>query len=76
MRRMFGFLIGLFVGWLFGSTIALLMAPESGEKLRSDLRSRSGGFVDQIKTAAETRRKQLEDQLAAMSTPRITTKPE
>lgn len=74
MRRMFGFLIGLFVGWLFGSTIALLMAPESGEQLRNELRSRSGGFVDQIKTAAETRRKQLEDQLSAMSAPRISSK--
>jgi len=31
MRRMFGFLIGILVGGLVGGTIALLMAPESGE---------------------------------------------
>jgi len=70
MRRMFGFLIGVFVGWLVVSTIALLLAPESGEKLRDELRSRSNGFVSEVKSAADTRRKQLEDQLAVMRAPR------
>jgi gas vesicle protein len=73
---MFGFLIGLFVGWMVGSTIALLLAPESGEKLRGELRLRSSGFTDEIKSAAETRRKQLEDQLAAMRAPRLAAKSE
>ena len=34
MRRMFGFLIGIVVGALVGSTVALLLAPESGEQIR------------------------------------------
>ncbi len=76
MRRVFGFLIGIFVGWMAGSTIALLLAPESGEKLRGELRSRSGGFVDEVKSAADARRKQLEDQLAALRAPRMPTKSE
>jgi len=67
---MFGFLIGIFVGWLVGSTIALLLAPESGEKLRGQLRSRSTNFMGEIKSAADTRRKLLEDQLSAMRAPR------
>jgi gas vesicle protein len=71
MRRTLGFLIGIFVGWLVGSTIALLLAPESGEKLRGDLRARSSNFFGEIQSAADTRRKQLEDQLAAMRAPRI-----
>lgn len=74
MRRIFGFLIGILVGWLVGSALALLLAPASGEKLRTDLRSRSSGFVGEIKTAAGTRRKQLEDQLAALRAPRTTEK--
>ncbi len=69
MRRMFGFLIGIFVGWLVGSTIALLLAPESGEKLRGELRARSSNFIGEIKAAADTRRLQLEDELAVMRTP-------
>ena len=76
MRRMFGFLIGVFVGWTVGSTIALLLAPESGEKLRGELRSRSNGFVSEVKSAADIRRKQLEDQLAVMRAPRIASKSE
>jgi len=66
---MFGFLIGIFVGWLVGSTIALLLAPESGEKLRGELRARSSNFIGEIKAAADTRRLQLEDELAVMRTP-------
>ena len=34
MRRMFGFLIGIFAGALVGGVMALLLAPESGEQLR------------------------------------------
>ena len=75
MRRMFGFLIGIFVGFLVGSSIALLLAPESGEKLRGDLRSRSSGFVSEIKSAADVRRNELEEQLAALRAPRLPGKP-
>ena len=76
MRKMFGFLIGLFVGWLVGSTLALLFAPESGEKLRGELRQRSSGFIGEVKSAAETRRKQIEEQLATMRAPRLPVKSE
>ena len=76
MRRMFGFLIGIFVGWLVGSTIALLLEPESGEKLRGELRARSNNFMGEIKSAADTRRLQLEDELAVMRAPRLPSKSE
>ncbi|PWH12521.1 MAG: hypothetical protein DDG60_12710 [Anaerolineae bacterium] len=70
MRSIFGFLIGLFVGWLVGSTLALLFAPASGEKLRNDLRTRSNNFLNEIKSAAEARRQELEKQLAELRAPR------
>lgn len=76
MRQTFGFLIGVFAGWMVGSTIALLVAPESGEKLRGELRARSNNIVGEIKSAAEVRRIQLEDELAAMRAPRISVKSE
>ena len=72
MRRMFGFLIGVFVGSLVGATLALLLAPESGENLRGELRSRSTNFMGEIKSATDARRTQLEDQLAVMRAPRVT----
>ena len=43
MRRMFGFVIGIAIGALVGSTVALLLAPGPGERLREQLRARGGG---------------------------------
>jgi len=66
MRRMFGFLIGVMVGSLVGSTIALLMAPESGDQLRNDLRQRGQGFADQVRSASQSRRVDLQDRLDSL----------
>ncbi|MDD2921092.1 MAG: YtxH domain-containing protein [Anaerolineales bacterium] len=70
MRRMFGFLIGILVGSLVGSTIALLMAPESGENLRGQLRDRGQGFMNEIRHAADSRRIELRGRLEALKAPR------
>ena len=70
MRRMFGFLIGIAVGGLVGSTIALLMAPESGEHLRSQLRSRGEGFFNEVRQAADERKIELRQRLDSMRAPR------
>jgi gas vesicle protein len=70
MRRMFGFLIGVAVGGLVGSTIALLMAPESGEQLRMELRSRGESFFNEVRHAADERRIELRQRLETMREPR------
>jgi gas vesicle protein len=67
---MFGFLIGIFVGALVGSTIALLMAPESGENLRAQLRDRGQGFVNEVRHAADSRRIELRNRLETLKAPR------
>lgn len=69
MRRMFGFMIGIFVGALVGSTIALLMAPESGENLRNQIRMRGMSFTNDIRGAADARRIELRNKLSAMRAP-------
>ena len=51
MNRIFGFLIGVVVGGMVGSTIALLMAPESGEQLRLQMRARGENFFDDVRHA-------------------------
>jgi gas vesicle protein len=71
MRQIMGFFVGIFIGWLVGATIALLLAPQTGESLRGEINSRSTGFVDEIKSAVDSRRMQLERQLEAMRAPRV-----
>jgi gas vesicle protein len=71
MRQIMGFFVGIFIGWLVGATIALLLAPQTGESLRGEINSRSTGFVDEIKSAVDSRRTQLERQLEAMRAPRV-----
>lgn len=41
-----GLLIGIFTGAAVGSIIALLYAPQSGKKLRRDIKSKSEDFID------------------------------
>ena len=70
MRRMFGFLIGIFVGALVGSTVALLMAPESGENLRGKLRERGQSFMTDVQHAADSRKIELRGRLETLRAPR------
>jgi gas vesicle protein len=70
MRRVFGFLIGIFVGALVGSTIALLLAPESGEVLRARLRERGVQFWAEVRQAADVRRIELKERLDTLRAPR------
>ena len=70
MRRMFGFLIGIAVGGLVGSTIALLLAPDSGDDLRNQLRERGQNFFNDVRHAADERRIELRQRLETMRAPR------
>lgn len=69
MRKMLGFMMGVFVGSLVGSTIALLLTPESGEQLRGQLRARGEGLFAEIRNAADARRIELEHHLADLRAP-------
>ena len=70
MKRMFGFLIGIVVGGLVGSTIALLLAPERGEELRAQLRDRGQSFFNEVRHAADERKIELRQKLDEMRAPR------
>lgn len=70
MRKFFGFLTGVLMGSLVGATLALLLAPESGEELRGQMRSRFTTFQQELTDAASVRRVELEKQLASLRQPR------
>lgn len=69
MRQLFAFVLGAASGALIGASIAVLVAPSSGEDLRSGLRSRWGRLLDELDEAAGQRRDELERQLSAMRNP-------
>lgn len=70
MKRMFGFLIGVVVGGLVGSTIALLLAPEPGEELRVQIRERGQNFFNEVRHAADERKIELRQKLDELRAPR------
>jgi len=70
MKGVMSFLSGAIMGGLVGATLALLFAPASGEQLRLQMQERADQIQQEVKQAAETRRIELEQQLAELRTPR------
>lgn len=66
MSRVFSFMAGLFTGALVGAAIALLLAPLSGEELRTQAQTRLEGAVTDIRSAVEQERNRLEAELEAL----------
>jgi gas vesicle protein len=70
MRGVFSFVVGVILGSLVGASIAILLAPMSGEQLRFEVQDRAKTFADEVQTAAQVRRAELEQQLADLRAPR------
>jgi gas vesicle protein len=66
MRQVFRFMMGIMVGALVGSTLALLLAPDSGVNFRNGLRARGDAMMDELRQAAETRRIEMTDRLESL----------
>ncbi len=67
MRRLMFFALGLLVGAAVGSTLALLLTPDSGDGLRHKAKSHVRNALSEAQIAAETRRREMEAQLAHMT---------
>jgi gas vesicle protein len=63
MRKFFVFLAGFLVGIWAGGLVSLLFAPESGSELQVRIREAVEELVQEGRSAAETRRHELEEQL-------------
>ena len=70
MRRAFGFLIGTVIGGIIGAGIALLLTPMSGRDLRYQINDRAQGVAASIRSAANTKRIELQERLETLRTPR------
>ena len=73
MKKFFGFLSGAVMGGVVGATLALLLAPSSGEKLRGQLKERFGAFQEEINQAMSDKRVELEAKLEEMRKPVVKT---
>jgi gas vesicle protein len=69
IQRTLSFITGAVMGALVGATVAILMAPASGEDLRTQMRDRIDRLRDELGDAASQRRAELEKQLARLRQP-------
>ncbi len=69
MRKFFNFFMGLMMGGMVGATIALMLAPTSGEEIRGQLQEQSIRLRDEVKAVAEARRAELERELNNLRAP-------
>ena len=63
MRRFMTFVTGVVFGAVVGAVTALLLAPTSGEELRSKARERFDDLSDEVREAYAARVAQLEAEL-------------
>lgn len=70
MKRIASFFVGAMMGVLVGGTLALLLAPSSGNELRNQMQDRVERLREEIRRAAADRRDELEAQLAALRAPK------
>lgn len=66
MRKFGNFLLGAMLGGLVGGSLALLFAPEAGEKTRTEIEDYFKNIKDEVNRAADEKRKELEAQLKSL----------
>jgi gas vesicle protein len=74
VRRILAFIGGVLSGGAFGTAVALLFTPASGDSMRGGLRQRMATVREAGADAAARKRAELEAQLDAMTTPQQPTR--
>ncbi len=63
MKKAMAFIFGAVLGGVLGGITALLLAPYSGDELRTVIQKEVDNIQIEIKEAAQKKRAELEDQL-------------
>jgi len=66
VRSFFNFVFGVLSGALVGAAAAMLLAPSSGDELRSALTSRYEGALANFRSTVEQERRKLEEELDSL----------
>ncbi len=66
MNKALNFMAGMLCGALVGAVTALLLAPSSGEQLRSDVTTRWEDALAEAHKAMEDTRRQMQEQFEQM----------
>jgi gas vesicle protein len=69
MKKAMAFIFGAVLGGMLGGLTALLLAPYSGDELRSVIQSGVNNIQIEIKEAAQQKRVELEEQLQEFINP-------
>ena len=69
MKKAMAFIFGAVLGGVIGGITAILLAPSSGEELRSSIQKEVENIQIEIKEAALKKRAELEGQLEGMIHP-------
>lgn len=69
MRKALAFTFGAIIGGILGAVTALMLAPSSGEQLRSSILKQVDRIQVEIKEAAQKKRVELEQQLEGLINP-------
>ena len=69
MKKAMAFVFGAVLGGVLGGVTALLLAPYSGEEMRSVIQKNVENIQIEIKEAAQQRRVELEEQLQGFINP-------
>ena len=73
MRKFRNLLLGALMGGFIGSSLALLFAPASGEKLRGEITLYFENLQDEVNRAGEEKRAELEAQLNKLRSGEVVT---